>query len=96
MPIAMLRGTSRPGATSSSHPNTHSSTQAGQEPSDCGYGSRSDRPLAQGRASRSATSNSAVQGLSSPQTLPTNAQRKLKPTHQMIQTETGARFLNVF
>jgi hypothetical protein len=91
----MLRGTSRPGATSSNHANKKNSAQAGQAASHLGYGSRSDRSLRQGFTNRSANSNSAVQGLISVQTLPTKAQTKPSPTHHTIQTATGAIFLKV-
>src|ERR1041385_6492849 len=91
----MLNGTSRPGATSSSHANRRKSPKLGQTPSHCGYCTRGDRPPVHGRVNFSANPKVELQGLMSGQILPTNAVRKPNPTHQITQTATGVMFLKV-
>ena len=53
------------------------------------------KPLVHGRASVSTNPKIELQGLMSAQILPTNADRKPNPTHQITQTATGAMFLKV-
>jgi len=53
--------------------------------------SRISSPSPSRPASPSAHSKRIFQGLRSGQTLPTKAVKKLKPTHQIIQTNVGAK-----